>query len=351
MKNWKKMVLAVALLGVAAIPLAGCGGKKAKEEGSAAQGTYQGLGSTESVYGVSAVTAAKLLAVTENSPSAIRTAAVDDGTTVPDAVLDEAEKFNKYFNMLDTFLDKEATTTVVEENVETDEAVKDYAFKLTVNGKDAKGETVAHTVYFTETKGETKQNVTYDEDETTTVESTQYTLEGAVLMGQTETGNLYYSMSGTRVERTVTEQEGKKTETSVENELKLHAFAEDPTTYVEISHTSETETEGDDSEHESEYVYSVYENGKLSEQTAVEFETETEKGETEAEYEVRFLTGTVKGSYEIERETKTATRRSSSCTRWEVAAEASASPRTATANTATNTPIPRENSPISTTDP
>ncbi len=302
MKNFKKAMLAIAMLGVAAIPLAGCGEKKADPTGDAGQGTYQGLGSVESVYGVSAVTAAKLLAVTENSPSAVRTAAVD--TAESDPVLGEAEKFNKYFNMLDSFLDKGATTTVVEANAEADEAVKDYAFKLTVNGKDAKGETVAHTVYFTETKGETKQNVTYDEDETTTVESTQYTLEGKVLMGQSEAGNLYYNMSGTRVERTVTEQEGKKTETSVENELKLRAFAEDPTTYVEISHASETETEGDESEQESEYVYSVYEGGKLTEQTAVEFETETERNKTEAEYEVRFLTGTAKGTYEIERETK-----------------------------------------------
>lgn len=290
----KKVLFALALVGIAALPLAGCGGNgDTKAEGKAEAGTYYGLDKVESVYGVSAVTAAKLLAATEQ----------DAGIVSAAAVTDEAEKFNRYFNMLDSFLDKAQTTTVVESNGSADEAVADYALKLTVTGRGIEGEEVSHTVYFTETEGRTVQDSYRDEDETVTVERTEYALSGVVPMTAEDGTAVYYRMEGTRTESLVTEEEGRDRETSRVNKLELRAYAEDERNYVKIEHTQTAEEEEGETETESLYVYSVYEGGALVETTQVKFEEETERGGTEAEYEVRFLSGGSRGRYEIERET------------------------------------------------
>jgi hypothetical protein len=60
----------------------------------------------------------------------------------------------------------------------------------------------------------------------------------------------------------------------------------------------------EDGETETEYVYSVYANNKLLEQTAVEFETENKDNKVETEYELEFRSGTSKGKYVVEREIK-----------------------------------------------
>ena len=59
-------------------------------------------------------------------------------------------------------------------------------------------------------------------------------------------------------------------------------------------------------ESEIEYVYSVYSNNILVEQTAIEFENEKKNGKEEIEYSISFRQGETKGSYEIEKETTSA---------------------------------------------
>ena len=322
MKKRYLFVATLAIAGLAALPLAACGGtgNEHKDEATAI-GTYTGIASTESIYGVGAVTTAELLAETMHpvAPSSAKVAAAPSAS--PDYGLPEsgaaenvqaaAEDFNTYFNMLDGFLDKAATKTVVEKNPSEDPMLAGYTFRLTVTGKNAAGEDEVHTVYYSETAGKESTQTFRDDDETTTVTELAYALEGAVYMGQDAAGaDIYYYMTGTRTERIVTETEGREVESKEESILKMTAFASelDMGSRVELSHIQTTEEENEDmgveKETESLYTYSVYEGGVLTRSTQVEFETEEENGEKETEYTVRFLSGAARGTYEIERETK-----------------------------------------------
>ena len=103
-----------------------------------------------------------------------------------------------------------------------------------------------------------------------------------------------YRLEGERSEET----EDDETET----ELRIRAYADitDKTSYIQM----EQEYSVENGETETEYVYSVYSNGELLEQTAVEFETENKNDEVETEYELEFRSGASKGKYSVEREVK-----------------------------------------------
>lgn len=314
----KHILLTCALAGVAALSLtgfAGCdSGKQDDHAGEAETGTYQGIGSTESVYGVAAVTTAKLLnAGLQTEGGAQSLAAVSDtgtgaGTAGTEKAREELGDFNKYFNMLDTFLDKAATKTVVVKNTAADGPLAEYEFKLTVTGKDAAGKDVSHDVYFTETKGISNTDTQTDRDgETETTVSTVYTLEGAVDMGTDEAGDpIFYYMTGTRTELEITETDGRETETERTDSLvmKSSAVKGDERDYVLLTHTQTTEAEGNETESESLYTYQIFADGRSIETTAVGFEEESEHGETETEYTVAFQSGASRGIYTIEREIK-----------------------------------------------
>lgn len=227
----------------------------------------------------------------------------DAGSEGVDKAQDAAGEFNKYFNMLDDFLDKAATETIVEQNVSEDPLLKDYAYKLTVQGKDIEGKDTVHVVYYTETAGERVENTERDDDEVTFIVEQRFTLTGLVDMGTAEDGSVRYSyMTGSRVERSETED--GETETTATLVMKTSAAEGDTQNYVEMRHVSESEQEGNESETENTFTYTVYSGGRVAERTEIEFEAEEEHGEKETEYSVRFLTGASRGSYEIERETK-----------------------------------------------
>ena len=274
--------LAAALAATASLALVGCGDKAGSAHHDDTEtGTYRGIESTESIYGLAAVTTAKLLAVNEAPAASVSDtellAFTAEGTQ--DAVgkaKTAAEDFNKYFNILDTFLDRSSTTTVVEDNASADAALAGYAFKLTITGRNAAGEDVPHTLYYSETKGETKTDSRRDDDETVTVTSTVYTLEGVVEMGAGEGAPVYYHMQGTRTEQIITETEGRETETEQRSTLSLRASAAagDMSDYVELTHTQSTEEETGEAETEALYTYKTYVAGRLVESTSVEFETE-----------------------------------------------------------------------------
>ena len=64
----------------------------------------------------------------------------------------------------------------------------------------------------------------------------------------------------------------------------------------------ESEQEGNETGSETEYVYRVYRDGALVEQTSVGFETETEGNRAETEYEVSILKDGAMSRFEVERE-------------------------------------------------
>ena len=244
--------------------------------------------SPEDVYGMGAVSSVKLLgsnlsASAINSLAAVNAATRTDTYGVKlasltddseDAVKAQTEKFNEYFTALDSFLGEDVISTSTEAN--TDSRYP-YDTKMTINGKDFNGETVTYVMYYTETLAH------YDSDD----DEIEYRLEGVMVID----GSDYY-LEGERSE------ENEKDES--ETELKIRAYADktDKSAYIQM----EQEYSVEKGETETEYVYSVYSDGKLLEQTAVEFEQESKNGKTETEYELEFRSGTSKGKYVVKRE-------------------------------------------------
>ncbi len=299
------VIVSLALAGAAMFGFAACKGDEGKNPSDGKEvGTYQGIESVESVYAVGAVTTAKLLSLSmpaaQTSAQAQTVAESDTDYGLPENGTDaeqaqqQAEKFNKYFNMLDSFLDKSATKTVVTENTETEAPLAVYQYKLTVEGKDADGQTVSHTIYYTE------KFLSESNDKLNGLHRAEYQLNGLVVMNTAEdAAPTYYYMSGTHSLRT--ETEGSETETSETIRIRASLEPSDILNYVELLHETEREEEPGENETETLYTYSVYRAGLLVEKTEIEFEQEEEKGGVETEYEVRFVTGISLGTYEIER--------------------------------------------------
>ena len=257
--------------------------------GNTGNGNTNAFSSPEDVYGMGAVSSVKLLG-NKMPASAIKTLSAVSATTQtrtcgvkltsstaddPEKeVKEQTEKFNEYFTALDSFLGDDVVSTTTQVN--TDENYE-YDVKMTINGKDFNGETVTYVMYYTETLAH------YDSDD----DEIEYRLEGVMVID----GSDYY-LEGERSE------ENEKDES--ETELKIRAYADkaDKSTYIQM----EQEYSVEKGETETEYVYSVYSDGKLLEQTAVEFEQESKNGKTETEYELEFRSGTSKGKYVVKRE-------------------------------------------------
>ncbi len=235
------------------------------------------------VYGLGAVSTVRLLdSRASDGASAAKAAAVfaagAEVSAADDGVKEQAEKFNEYFTALDCFLGENVVSTVAEDNADPSYP---YETKLTINGKDVGGNDKAYVMYYTETLVKSED----DGDET----KSQYTLEGVMIVN-----GVSHLLAG--------EREYETEDDEVENELKIRAYANygDKTSYVEMKQ----ENSAEEGETETEYVYSVYENGTLVEQTAVKFETERKGDKQETEYELEFRQGEAKGKYKVKREVK-----------------------------------------------
>ncbi len=242
--------------------------------------------SAEDVYGMGAVSSVRLLG--SNLPtSAIRSFSKVAHTTSNYAIADkpeddakrQARRFNEYFTALDSFLGEDIISTVTEKNTNVQYPYED---RMTITGKDLSGKTICYVMYYTETLDDLQE----DEDEETEKE---YRLVGVMVIDGVD-----YYLEGERSEET------EKDET--ETELKIRAYGDitDKTSYIQM----EQEYSAENGETETEYVYSIYVNGELIEQTSVEFETENKDGKAETEYELEFRSGKTKGKYVVEREVK-----------------------------------------------
>ena len=250
--------------------------------------------SAEDAYGMGAVSSVRLLG-NNMSSSAVKSfskvnavsyttsnyAAIDKSE---DDVKRQAKRFNEYFTALDSFLGDDVVSTTTEANTDSN---YEYETKMTIKGKDFNGETVTYTMYYTETlvKADSADD---DGDENEETEN-EYQLVGVMVIDGAD-----YYLEGERSEETEKDES--------ETELKIRAYADksDKTSYIQM----EQEYSVEDGETETEYVYSIYANGELIEQTAVEFEIENKNNKVETEYELEFRSGTSKGKYVVEREVK-----------------------------------------------
>lgn len=236
--------------------------------------------SANDVYGIGAVSTAKLLGSNVSSKAVARLARSTKNMstqTESDSIKDNIERFNEYFVALDSFMGEElvSTTTVTNTNVKYP-----YETMMTIKGKDVDGSDAQYIMYYTETLVKTE----VDEDEQE---------KGFSLVGIMVIDNVDYYLEGERTEESEKDEQ--------ENELKIRAYLNKDVkdTYIQM----EQETSIENNEREIEYVYSVYSNDNLVEQTSVEFETERKGAKEEVEYELEFIKGSAKGKYKLEKET------------------------------------------------
>ena len=266
------------------------------------ESTANGLSSPNDVYGMGAVSSVRLLG-NNMSSSAVKTFSAVSATTQMRAckvesasstidnseqeVKEQTERFNEYFTALDSFLGDDVVSTITEANTDSN---YEYETKMTIKGKDFNGESVTYTMYYTETLVKA-DSADEDEDAANEDEETEneYQLFGVMVIDGAD-----YYLEGERSEETEKDES--------ETELKIRAYADktDKTSYIQM----EQEYSVEDGETETEYVYSIYANGELIEQTAVEFEIENKNNKVETEYELEFRSGTSKGKYVVEREVK-----------------------------------------------
>ena len=248
--------------------------------------------SAEDVYGMGAVSSVRLLgsnlptgAVQSFSAVAYTTSNYSVANKSENDAKRQAKRFNEYFTALDSFLGEDIISTTTEENTD---GQYPYKFKMTITGKDLSGKIIPYVMYYTETLvgADGEENDENEEDEET---ENEYQLVGVMVIDGVD-----YYLEGERSEET------EKNES--ETELKIRAYADktDKTSYIQM----EQEYSVEDGETETEYVYSIYANGELLEETAVEFETENKNNKVETEYELEFRSGASKGKYVVEREVK-----------------------------------------------
>ena len=283
----KFLLVGLCLTMAMSMALAACGNPD--------KGKTNALSSPNDVYGMGAVSSVRLLG-SNMSASAVKTFSAvrataqsrSSGVVLSSSVADnseqeikeQTEKFNEYFTALDSFLGDDIVSTTTEANTDSK---YEYETKMTVNGKDFNGEAVTYPMYYTETLDKVDSD-----DEEEEIES-KYRLVGVMVID-----NVDYYLEGERSEETEKDES--------ETELKIRAYADiaDKSSYIQM----EQEYSVEDGETETEYVYSIYANGELLEQTAVEFETENKNNKVETEYELEFRSGTSKGKYVVEREVK-----------------------------------------------
>ena len=233
------------------------------------------------VYGIGAVSTAKLLGsrvsvnaiATLSASTKVMTAESSESSDVKDNI----ERFNQYFAALDSFLGEELVSTVTAENTNPN-----YPFTtvMTITGKDINGNNVPYTMYYSETL----VNDESDEEES----EKEFALTGIMVID-----GIDYYLEGERTEESEKDEQ--------ENELRIRAYLDKDVkdSYIQM----EQEVSQENNEKETEYVYSVYSDGKLVEQTSVEFETERNGTKEETEYELEFIQGSAKGRKKKKKET------------------------------------------------
>ncbi len=259
------------------------------------------VGASQDLYGMGAVTAVKLLGSEFSGEALSRLSAVkvmrtSDGSSSAEGstgatsdseevVKSQAEEIHQYMRMLDGFFGDDVVKTEVSANVDVAYA---YDYKLTITGKDVYGEDVVHIMYYTEKL--LREEIEVDDDdwfeEAEEEIERSYALEGVLVMD-----GVNYPMRGERSE------EVENDESEAEIKIRAYLNENDFNTFVQV----EQELSQERNETEREYVYSVYQSGKLVEKTSVEFETERKNDKEKAEYEVEFLSGNGRGRYEVKR--------------------------------------------------
>lgn len=229
-------------------------------------------------YAFTAVSGVSLLADSfrNNMPNSV--AATDtnniDSVSRPDGISDEdTVRIKQYLGMFEGYLLNNGISPDATKPSEADGDYSSYQIKLTINLPNASGTTDEFVMYYNEIDNSAKDNKVNvseiddrdrdnDDDDDKDETEIKSGIEGVMLYMD----NAYLLIGKKEVEI----EDGES-----ESELSLRVYMSETVrdTYINI----EQEIEND----EMEYVYSVYENGKLISKTSVEFENDIEDNEQE----------------------------------------------------------------------
>lgn len=128
----------------------------------------------------------------------------------------------------------------------------EYDFEMTVKYVDLSGNLIAYEMYYNRIYIDGEK----DGDET----EAEYSIEGVLIAA-----GVRYPVQGTLETES---EDGER-----ESELKFRAYtSKSYDSYIEVHREIEEEVKGDKTESEQKYVYGVYENGRRTERTTVEYE-------------------------------------------------------------------------------
>lgn len=222
------------------------------------------------IYAFTAVSGVSLLADSfrNNAPNSVAMTDTNDALARPDGISDEDTiRIKQYLGMFEGYLLNNGISPDTSKPSDSDGDYSSYQIKLTINLPNAGGTTDKFVMYYNEiNNSENKGNVSEiddrdsdDDEDETEIESG---IEGVMLYAD----NAYPLIGKKEVE--IEDDES-------ESELSLRVYISETVrdTYINIKQ----EVEND----EMEYVYSVYESGKLINKTSVDFENDIEDNEQE----------------------------------------------------------------------
>lgn len=221
--------------------------------------------SVNDFYGVGAVSTVKLLNNVDSGISLQSNEINSNNQNYKEYIKD----FNKYFSSIDCFLGNSfiSTTAVSNDNVNYSQ----YSYKLNVATTDLLNNKNDFVLYYNES-----QSI-----ETDDIKESNFILDGIMVYNGQE-------------HRLLGERSASSGSQEMEEELRIRAFLNDtPNSYVEM----EQEISNEQGEREIEYVYRVYSDNQLIEETAIEFEKGTVNNENKTEFSLYYRVGNEVGFY------------------------------------------------------
>lgn len=257
-----KKILGIFGVAIMALPLMfGLGGCKKDGDG----GDSSLKVNAKDVYAMSAVTSASYLKHLETGFNSLGATDATPATSRPSNITDaDVEGIKNCLGLFEGIVNSGDFTQTTTKNTETEGEFKDYNFVMTIT---LSGSTSSIKMYYDEIETTTNREIDDDEEEI----ETSTTLKGVMVVGTSK-----YDISGKRE----VEQEKDEHEVSIEFTTKSKT---NPQNYIVISQSVETEN----NEQEIEYEYKIYENGRLLQETEIEFEKEN--NETELEFKLKDL--------------------------------------------------------------
>ncbi len=258
-----------AFVATAGISLSGCGDTPKGAEVNA-----------QDFYAMAAISSVNYLQANSSSSQALLTANDTQTTTTttrPDSISsNDVTSLSNYMGMFQGILSADSDKFFTNSTVtETDEYYGEYNLKMTLSIPQTNGQTQQIVMYYKEINTETKEELDDNEVEM----EINSTLAGIIIFD-----NKTYSVTGQREY----EQEGNETEVEIKLTTRSQENNQD---YIVIEHEKDNE--------EVEYQYSIYQSGKLINETNVEFENERNQKVLELEFLSNSETGKEKVKYEI----------------------------------------------------